>query len=480
MSGVAGGGGFSSLGVTALATGLTEFGFEVPAGDPGGVSDAARALDKLGAALSQYGHDVSRAERQARGDECWAGEAANAYAAYSGRLAHGASANGSALESASSALRGFAHDLEHAQKITRAALADCVRLQQQMSVQRGLAAAAAQASLAATDQAIAAPHPALASDYQRQAAEALARQGSAHAAADAAETELEASKRRGRHAAEAYAHAAHAVGRQLQAAGGELHQAPKLSGRPPVPVSATAEDVRLAGELMEAAEALGLEDLDPFDGTQLERLVGRRLTPGAIQQFTEDLREKRAEEGPRPWGDMADRFGGEIHGLVGVHVFGDPETGGYRTGDRLGSIATDVALGTTCVIGSVAACAKAGAVLFAARSGGVYQEHSDDVGEMAKAELFLALKTGLSTAPGGSLGMLPGVANAIQTSGPLAARVAAGQATAKTVEDGLKASSIVIGSHRISAEIPVKAKLELTGAGLSQLLEDVKIRMERE
>jgi hypothetical protein len=480
LSGLTGGGGFSGLGVTALATGLTEFGFEVPAGDPGGVSDAARALAKLGAALSEHAHHVSRAESQARGDECWAGEAANAYGAYSGRLAHGASANGSALQSAASALRGFAHDLEHAQKITRAALADCVRLQQQMSVQRGLAAAAAQTSLAATNQAISAPHPALASDYQRQAAEALRRQITAHAAADAAETELEAAKRRGRHASEAYTHAADAIGRQLHAVGGELHRAPKLSGRPPVPVSVTPEDVQLANALMHAAEVLGPEDLDPFEGTQLERLLGRRLTPGAIQQLTEDLREKQAEEGPRPWGSMADRFGGEIHGLVGIHVFGNRETGGYRTGDRLGGIATDVTLGTTCVIASGGMCAAAGGGLFASRSGGVYQEHSDDVGEMAKAELFNVVKTGLSTAPGGSLGMLPGVAKAIQTSGPLAARVAAGQATAKVVADGLKSQMITIGSHRISLEIPIKAKLELTGAALSQLLEEAKIHMERE
>ncbi len=474
-----GGGGFSSLGVTALATGLTEFGFEVPAGDPGGVSDAARALGKLGAALSRYGHDVARAERQARGDECWAGAAANAYAAYSGRLARGASANGSALASAASALRGFAHDLEHAQKITRAALADCVRLQQQMSVQRGVAAAAAQASLAATNQAISAPHPALASDYQRQAAEELARQGSAHAAADAAEHELEAAKRRGRHAADAYAHAAHAIGRQLQAARGELDRAPELSGRPPVPVSVTAEDVRLAGELMEAAEALGLEDVDPFDGTQLERLLGRPLTPGAIQQFTEDVREKQAEEGPRPWGSMADRFGGEIHGLVGIHVFGNPETGGYRTGDRLGSIATDVALGTTCVIASAGTCAAVAGGLFSTRSIGIGID-SPNLKTAAKDELFNTVKTGLSAAPGGALGMLPGVAKAIQVSGPLAARVAAGRATAKIVEDGLKSSKIVIGGHKIPVEIPVKAYLELPGFGVSQGLEQAKISAEHE
>jgi hypothetical protein len=243
-------GGFSGLGVTALAAGLTEFGFEVPAGDPAGVSDAARALGKLARALSQYGHDVARAERQARGDECWAGGAADAYAAYSGRLAHGASASGSALASAASALRGFAHDLEHAQKVTRAALADCVRLQQQVNVQRGLAAAAARASLVATDQAICAPHPALAADYQQQAAEALRRQGSAHAAADAAEHGLEVARRRGRRASEAYTHAADAIGRQLQGASGKLHPAPKLSGAPPVPVSVTADDVRLANELM--------------------------------------------------------------------------------------------------------------------------------------------------------------------------------------------------------------------------------------
>jgi hypothetical protein len=165
--------------------------------------------------------------------------------------------------------------------------------------------------------------------------------------------------------------------------------------------------------------------------------------------------------------------------LIGIHVFGDPETGGYRTGDRLGGIASDVALGTTCVISGLT-CAAVGGGLLVTRSGGNVQRADGDAGKLAKDELFTVVKTGLSTAPGGGLGMLPGIAKAIEATGPLATRVAAGQATAKIVEEGLENQMITIGSHRISLAIAIKAKLELVGGAVSQGLEQVKIAEEHE
>jgi hypothetical protein len=349
-----------------------------------------------------------------------------------------------------------------------------------MVTQRGLADAAAKESLDATNKAIAAPHPALATTYQHEAGQALKRQGAAHAAADAAENELETAKRRGRHASDAYKLAETALSQQLHAARGGLHPAPKLSGAAPVPISVTGGDARLANSLLRAIAARGVEGLTyPFDGTELAALLGRPVTPGAVQAFNHARRELLDDMKPKPWGDKADRFGGEIKGLIGIHVFGNPETGGYKAGERLGGMATDVTLGTTCVILSAGTCAAAGGGLFVARSGGVYQS-GGGAKKMAKAELFNAVKTGLSAAPGGALGVVPPVAKAIQTSGSLGARVAAGKAASKALEEGLGKLTVTVGKHEVHVDIPIKLKLELLGGGVSQGLEQAKISAERE
>jgi hypothetical protein len=479
LSGVSLGGGFSSLGVTALASGLTEYGFEIPAGDAGSVSEAADAMRALGHAMSKQSHELSRAERSVRGDECWEGEAASAYGVYSGRLTAIGSANGAALRSAASALEDFAHELGHAQRVTRSALADCVRLQQHMIVQRGLADAAAKESLAATNKAIAAPHPALATTYQHEAGEALKRQGAAHAAADAAENELETAKRRGRHASDAYKLAETAISRQLQAATDGLHPAPKLSGAQPVPVSVTEADVQLANALLRAVRELGPDGVaHQLDGTELAAILGRPVTAGEVQAYNHARREA-LDDMTRPWGDRADRFGGIIHGLIGVRTFGNPETGGYRTGDRLGGMATDVTLGTTCVIVSVGACAWGATRLFGARSVGVVQDNVGNPKGAAKDELFNAVKTGLSAAPGGALGVAPRAAKAIQTSGSLATRKAAGKEAGEKLEQYLGKSMVKIGEHNYHIDIPVKMKLEILGGGVSQTLEQAKISAEQ-
>jgi hypothetical protein len=244
-----------------------------------------------------------------------------------------------------------------------------------------------------------------------------------------------------------------------------------------VPINVSDGDRRLANSLLRAIAPLGPEGLSRgFDGEELAALLGRPVTPGAVQEFNKARRDWLDEHKPLPAGGVKDRFGGEAKGLFGIHLFGNPETAGYKGGERLGGLATDVTLGTTCVILSVGTCAAAGGSLFASRTVGVGVE-GGGAKKMAKGEVVNAVKTGLGSIPGGALGILPPAAKIIETGGPMAGRIAEARKQIKATDKLIDAAKIKVGSHTFNLHL--KAHMELTGGAGTQAFDQAKSTAEK-
>jgi len=425
--------------------------------------------------MTDQGRTLSAAARAATGG--WGGSAATAYIDYSGRVVAYGSAAAAAYDRAASALSVFGEALASAQTVARQAFADCDRFQAEMNAQQVNIDTAKTAAQIASGNAILAPHEPARAAFQRDLAVAEQDQVTAQAATDAAERELQAAQQRGRQAFEGYQDAVRAVAGTLEASAGELRGPPLLPGGAPVPIAVTTSDAGLAADMLERTGSLGVAATALADRGELARLSGGRLTPGAALRFAQDFeaaQELAGANGKTGSGGIADRFGGEIHGITGFHLFGNSSTPGYELGDRLGSIATDTLVAVTCVAFAAPICVAAGAGVFFARTGGAVQD-SQSSGEFVKTEASNALEFGLTAAPGAAVGIVPGVVEYASTSGSFLSKDIAAERLMRNIEERMdEAGALRVGEQKIPMSIPVKALLEGTGLATGQGLAQAK------
>jgi uncharacterized protein YukE len=201
---------------------MSAFGFEVPQGDPGGLMAASTAWRRLGVALVNEGEAVTNGARAALAAGGWEGPASAAFAGTSEKLIAAFTADADACGKAATALEQLSHALQHAQQVTRQALADCGTLQQTTDSHQQAANEAGTAADAAQQRAASAPHPAAAAQAQHEATLARQRQTSEGTAAFQASEQLVGVQTRGQQAVAAYEQEARTIIGQLNAAAGEL------------------------------------------------------------------------------------------------------------------------------------------------------------------------------------------------------------------------------------------------------------------
>jgi HNH/ENDO VII superfamily nuclease len=340
------------------ATGIT-----VPTGQPDALRQAAVLWDATAGALDDAGGAVDATTAGVAAAD-WHGDGSDAYAGAARVVSSTMRLSGTTLRDAADAARRFARDLHDAQDRARRAIRQAedaldaiARAQAQSADAAGrLATAQGRAASATTTMAHAsaagpAGAPIVAGaqvDYDgamNEAGSAAVDQRRAEAALAHAQEDLDRARTEGRAAgddADAAARAASAA--FSQAAGATPGQ--YLSTPPPVPVS-------LAGASPDLA-ALDPSILAPF------ARLGRPLKPGEVraaqiaragsEQIPNPLtpkpprapaaaRASASARRPAAEGGMADRFGGEVEGLIGVPLFGDPSTKGYQRGRKLATAA---------------------------------------------------------------------------------------------------------------------------------------------
>jgi hypothetical protein len=207
-----------------------QFGFEIPGGDPGAIEAAARGARDLSALFSDHARAVGNGARVAVGGGGWQGTASGAFSDYSGNLLGVLHGNASACDSAAGVLGSLSRALEHAQSVTRQALADCQRAQQELTTQQQNAETAGREAQAANQNAASAVHPTQADVYRQQAASATRSQGIAQDLARSAQGDLDTAMQRGQQAYQSYMTEASGLGGRLGSASGEIRNAPSLPG----------------------------------------------------------------------------------------------------------------------------------------------------------------------------------------------------------------------------------------------------------
>jgi Putative T7SS secretion signal domain len=211
--------------------GAGQFGFEVPRGDPGAIEAAARGVRDLGGLFSDHARAVGNGARVAIGGGGWQGSASGAFSDVSGNLLGVLHGNASACDTAASVLDSLSRELEHAQSVTRQALADCQRAQQELTTQQHNAETAGQEAQTASQNAASAVHPAQADVYRQQAVAATHQaQGIAQDRARSAQGDLDGAMQRGRQAYQTYMTEASALGVRLGSTSGKIRNAPSIQG----------------------------------------------------------------------------------------------------------------------------------------------------------------------------------------------------------------------------------------------------------
>jgi hypothetical protein len=206
----------------------SDFGFEVPQGDPGALEAAAGSWRQLGTALDLQGQAVAAGGQVALVAGAWEGSAANSFAGSAERLVDAHAANVGACAGAAAALSELSRALEQAQQTTRQALADCEQYSGQVTTQQTAADQAGTAAQHARDAAAAAVHPSAAAALNREAGMQEQQQATAQHAATQAQNQLNAARTRGQQAVTAYEGDARAVVGRLHGAAGELRPVPEL------------------------------------------------------------------------------------------------------------------------------------------------------------------------------------------------------------------------------------------------------------
>jgi hypothetical protein len=275
--------------------GHSGFGFNVPQGDPGAIEGAASAVRSLGHAMTQQGHALRAAAGVALDtDGGWRGSASSAYAEISSHVAGVFGGDAGECESAAGALQTLAHELAHAQSVTKQALADCIRLQGEVTRQQGIAVTARLQAQAATARAAsAAAHPATIAAFTHEAHVAGQQQSDAQQAAARAEGELKAAQMRGQLAYETYERVARDAGSRLTGAADAMRTAPAIAGGAPIPVSVTPADVTLAGAMIAGAGTIPTQGGALSNPARLGQLACGPVSPGAAVQFLKEYDERQ-------------------------------------------------------------------------------------------------------------------------------------------------------------------------------------------
>jgi hypothetical protein len=320
--------------------GLTQWGFDIPQGDPGELQAAAGRAAAAALSLSLQAQNVEQSARSALSG--WHGPAQAAFTAYSGHVNGVLSANGEAIGTAGQALGELARELEQAQQVTRQAAEQCQIAHDRMTTALGEASQYGANAQTLETQAALAAHPQMQGELNRQAAGARDQEAAANRAADAARHDFEAWQRRGRQADEAYTHAAASLSRRISAAADQLRNVQPPAGGAPVPVALAPGDGALARQMLAAAGGLagGLKAAN--DPASLERLAGGKLTPGAALLFVQGVRNAAAAEPKPQQGSLVDGIGGFVHtASFGLFSFGNRDTARYRGGELAAMIPVD-------------------------------------------------------------------------------------------------------------------------------------------
>jgi hypothetical protein len=210
--------------------GAGQFGFEVPRGDPGAIDAAARGVRDLSGLFADHARSVGSGARVAVGGGGWRGAASGAFTDASGNLLGVLHGNAGACDTAAGVLGSLSRALEHAQSVTRQALADCQTAQQELTTQQQNAETAGRDAQTANQNAASAVHPAEADVYRQQAISATQAQGIAQGLARNAQGDLDSAMRRGQQAYETYMTEASALGVRLGSASAEIRNAISVPG----------------------------------------------------------------------------------------------------------------------------------------------------------------------------------------------------------------------------------------------------------
>jgi hypothetical protein len=298
----------------AFGGGSTTFGFSIPQGDPGAIESAARAAQSLAQSIRDQDAALRGAAAIAlETDGGWGGQAASAYAEYSGHVISVIDSDASGCETAAGALSTLSQALAEAQAITKQALADCEHYHGEMVAQQQAATQAAADKTTATAQAALATHPAVQAALNKQAAAAGNAQSTAEAAANAASTEFKAAQQRGQHADQTYQQTARAVIGRLESAAGEMRPAPQVAGGPAVPITVSQSDVTMASTMLSGAGSLAAAAAALHDPRELNGLAcDNPITPATALEYIQGVRFKAqmAQEA------ASDNLDGSLTGVV--------------------------------------------------------------------------------------------------------------------------------------------------------------------
>ncbi|HTU86735.1 MAG TPA: hypothetical protein VMF57_14235 [Solirubrobacteraceae bacterium] len=338
--GVFGLGGSAPTGAVDPFGGQTPYGFSIPQGDSGELQLASRSCADRAMGLDSQVMYVTNGARTALGG--WRGQAEAAFLDYSGTLVRALHANSDAFARASQVLSSFAGELEHAQAVTKEALAQCQLYHGQMTTALGRQTEQGQTAQTLEQQAANAFHPQMQTELSRQAGIARGEAAAAGDAATKARTEFEAWQKRGNDADQTYQHQAQSASRELHAAAEQLEVVARLPGGAPVPINISPGDITLAQSMMAAAGSLPAAAKAMSDPAELERLADGRLTPGALVAFTDYGRAEAEAAAKEPKGNLIDGLGGFVHtASLGLFSFGNSDTQRYQGGELAAMIPVD-------------------------------------------------------------------------------------------------------------------------------------------
>lgn len=267
--------GFSGSPFAAVGS---EFGFEVPQGDPGELNGAAR---QAGLVANGWDSDAGTLRGAAgAASAAWTGAAQSAFGSYAAVLVAAFDRNSGVLSDVSGVLSGLASELESAQRATRQAYDQCTHyqgvVQSQTQAQQQYAQNANQLSMSAS----LAPHPHARADLQSRADGQQRLADQAAGQVKQASGELDYWKQQGANACSAYQQHAEAASRRIVSLQGQLQHPRHLHADAPIPIPVSAADVKFIESKLPAIAKIPASDWGRDAGAALRRLTGGRpLTP---------------------------------------------------------------------------------------------------------------------------------------------------------------------------------------------------------
>lgn len=263
---------------TPFAGAASEFGFEVPQGDPAELNAAARQAGLTADGLDSDVGTLNRAVGAAQ--SAWDGAAQSAFGAYAASLVAAFDHNSKVVSDGGRVLSGLASELESAQRATAQAYDQCTHYQGVVETQTQAQAQYAQNANQLSMRASLAPHPHDRANLQSQADSQQRLATQAANAVTQANGELAYWKRQGANAYSAYQQHAQAAARRISSLKEELQQPRHLPHNAPIPIPLTAADVRFVKDKLPAISKIPLSEWDHDPSKALRKLTGGRpITP---------------------------------------------------------------------------------------------------------------------------------------------------------------------------------------------------------